>query len=108
MESTHYLFVSSKNTQVENRMNAVLAGQLSASDELELESELEAIMLSFSAPGRNEENEVVSTESIGQTPSQEALVSDIILPVAPVTPILPSVVKQVQKSQVAAKSAIPS
>lgn len=89
-------------------MNAVLAGQLSASDELELESELEAIMRSFSAPGRNEGNEVVSTESIEQTPSQEVLVSDIVLPVAPVTPILPPVVKQVRKSEVAAKSAIPS
>ena len=108
VESTYYLFVSSNNTQVENRMNAVLAGQLSASDELELESELEAIMRSFSVPGRNEENEVVSTESLGQTPSQEVPVSDIVLPVAPVTPILPPVVKQVRKSEVVAKSAISS
>ena len=89
-------------------MNMVLAGQLSVSDELELESELEAIINSFSVPGSIEENEVVSTKSIGKALSQEVPVSGIVLPVAPNTPILNPVVTNVRKSEVVTKAAISS
>lgn len=89
-------------------MNMVLAGRLSASDESELESELEAIMNGFSVPGTNEENEVVTPKLIGKTVSQEVSVSSIVLPVAPITPILTPVVKDVRKSEVVKKSAISS
>jgi hypothetical protein len=83
----------------------VLAGQLTASDELELESELETIMNSFSVPVTNE---VVSTKLIGKKLSEEVPIPDIVLPVAPDTPILPAVVKHERKSEGATKLAIPS
>lgn len=81
---------------------------MTASDELELESELETIMNSFSVPVTNEKKEVVSTKLIGKKLSEEVPVSDIVLPLAPVTPILPAAVKHERKSEVVAKVAIPS
>lgn len=86
----------------------VLAGQLTASDELELESELETIMNSFSVPVTDEKKEVVSTKLIGKKLTEEVPVPDIVLPLAPVTPILPAVVKDERKSEGVAKLAIPS
>ena len=86
----------------------VLAGQLTASDEIELESELETIMNSFSVPVTNEKKEVVSAKLIGKKLTEEVPISDIVLPWAPVTPILPDVVKHELKSEGVAKLAIPS
>jgi Snf7 len=108
IKCTDLLFVSLNISQVENRINLVLAGQLTASDELELESELETIMNSFSVPVTKEKKDVVSTKLIGKKLSEEVPIPDIVLPVAPDTPILPTVVKHERKSEVAAKLVIPS
>lgn len=108
IKCTDLQFVSSNTSQVENRINMVLAGQLTASDELELESELETIMNSFSVPVTNGKKEVVSTKLIGKKLSEEVPIPDIVLPLAPVTPILPAVVNNERKSEGVAKLAIPS
>ena len=86
----------------------VLAGQLTASDELKLESELETIMNSFCVPVPNEKKEVVSTKLIEKKLSEEVPIPDIVLPLAPVTPILPAVAKHERKSEGVAKLVIPS